>query len=135
MKFSLLSVSSTTLFCFHSVHYDILFSTVPTPILSVTALNTQTVGQSLTLQCEMTTVRGITSRVDIMWRRNNTLVNSTRVTAINAVGSSPVYRDFYTISQLSTSHDGVTYECRSIIRSRPRIRVIDIFTVRLDTDG
>ena len=112
---------------------SLLFCTVPTPIVKVTALNsTQTVGQSLTLQCEVTTVRGITSRVDIVWRRNDTIINSTRVTA---VGSSPVYRNFYTISQLNTSHDGEMYECRSIIRTRPRIRVIDIYTVRLDTNG
>ena len=33
----------------------------------VNAPNTQIVGQSLTLQCEVTTVRDITSRIDIAW--------------------------------------------------------------------
>ena len=40
----------------------------------MTAPNTQTVGQSLTLQCEVTTVRGITSRVDIVWSSDGTVL-------------------------------------------------------------
>ena len=48
----------------HSIN---LFYAVPTPTMSVTVLNTQIVGQSVTLQCEVTTVRDITSRMDIVW--------------------------------------------------------------------
>ena len=35
--------------------------------MAISALNDQTVGRSLTLQCKVTTVRGIDIRVDIMW--------------------------------------------------------------------
>ena len=64
---------SDTNFCvvpFVIFHVNIL---VPTSTVSVTAPNTQTVGQSLTLQCEVTTVRGITSRVDIVWSSDGTV--------------------------------------------------------------
>ena len=59
----------------HIVLYQInVFFSVPIPTVSVTALNTQTVGQSLTLQCEVTTVRGITSRVDIVWSSGGSIL-------------------------------------------------------------
>ena len=81
-------------------------------------------GQSLTLQCEVTTVRGITSKADIVWRRNGTLVNTTRLTATTTEDNHLlVYRDFYIISQLSTYDDGAKYECRLIVYSSPVIQV------------
>jgi len=40
---------------------------LPTPSLLVTALNNQQVGDPLLLKCNVTTVRGITSSVDIVW--------------------------------------------------------------------
>jgi len=40
----------------------------------VVAPNIQTVGQSLTLECSVTAVRGITSRVDIVWKNNDEVV-------------------------------------------------------------
>ena len=43
------------------------FYLVPIPTVNVTAPNPQTVGQSLTLQCEVTTVRGVVE-VDTLWR-------------------------------------------------------------------
>ena len=39
--------------------------------------NTQIVGQSLTLQCEVTTVRGITSSVDIVWSSDGMVLQTT----------------------------------------------------------
>ena len=55
---------------------------VPPPTVLVTAPNNQTVGQSLSLQCEVTTVRGITSRVDIVWSSGTVLrrINSITIT-------------------------------------------------------
>ena len=94
------------------------FYTVPTPIVSVTAPNTQTVGQSLTLQCNVTTVRGITSRVDIVWR--NDFTEMRRMT-LNTMDNSLVYTDSYTISQLSTSDDGNMIQCEVEINASPTV--------------
>ena len=68
-----------------------------------------------------------------MWRRDNTTVNTTHVTATATRGSLLVYRNSYTVTQLSTSDDGVVYECRLAIQTSSRVRAHD--TVRLDVTG
>ena len=96
----------------------------------VTAPNTQTVGQPLTLTCNTTTVRGITSRVDLVWRRGNNIV---RTTENSTMDSSLIYSDTYTISSLRTEDDNRLYECRVVIHTSPVIMVND--TTRLDVIG
>ena len=89
----------------------------------MTIPNTQTVGQSLTLECEGTTVRGITSGVEIVWRRGDTRIQTTRVKAAAiTINNLLVYSDSYTISQLSTSDDDIEYRCRLAIHSSPVVR-------------
>ena len=101
-------------------HNNVLFS-VPTPNVSVTALNTQTVGQSLTLQCEVTTVRGITSRVDIVWSSNGTTLRRINGATATSMDNSLVYTDSYTISQLSTTYHGRVVKCEVEINRSPLI--------------
>ena len=101
----------------------------------MTAPDNQTVGQSLTLECIGITVRGITSRVEIVWRRgnvNNRPVRNTQKTA-TIVGNSLMYTDTYTISQLNTTDEGVVYQCRLVIRTSDPVKVNDI--VRLNVTG
>ena len=105
---------------------------VPTPIVSVTAPNTQTVGQSLTLECEVTTVRGITSRVDIVWSSGGTeleRMNDVSTTMDNSL----VYTDSYTISQLSTTDEGRVIQCEAVINASPSVMASDSIT--LDVTG
>ena len=99
----------------------------------MTALNTQTVGQSLTLQCEVTTVRGITSRVDIVWSSNDTELNKTDGLSSNMMNNSLVYTDSYTISQLSTTDDGRVIQCEVVINGNPSVMADDNIT--LDVTG
>ena len=68
-----------------------------------------------------------------MWRRGNATVNTTYVTATAIRGNLLVYSDSYTIAQLSTSDDGVVYECRLAIQTSSSVRAHD--TVRLDVTG
>ena len=105
---------------------------VPTPTVSVTAPNNQTVGQSLTLQCEVTTVRGITSRVDIVWSSDGMELNRTNSTP-TTVDNSLVYTDSYTISQLSTDDEDRDYLCEVVINSNPTIT--NNASVTLDVTG
>lgn len=49
--------------------YAIIFCLVPTPNVSVTIIGNQTVGQTLTLECNTTTLRGVTSDTDVTWYR------------------------------------------------------------------
>ena len=88
----------------------------------MTAPSTQTVGQSLTLQCSVTTVRGITSRVDIIWSSNGTVLRTVSG-----------YSDSYTITQLSTTDEDRIYECMVVINTSPPITAIS--SVRLDVNS
>ena len=108
------------------------YNIVPTPTVRVTVPSTQTVGQPLTLECVGATVRGITSRVDIVWRHGSRVVRIIRRIS-PTVGNLLVYTDNYTISQLSTADEGVVYQCRLVIRTSDPVRAVD--TVRLNVTG
>ena len=106
---------------------------VPTPTVNANAPNTQAVGQSLTLQCEVTTVRGITSRVDIIWSSDGTVLRRINDTTATTMDNSLVYTDSYTISQLSTADDGRVIQCEVVINISPPIVTSD--DIILDVTG
>ena len=82
----------------------------------------------------MTTVRGITSRVDIVWRRNGMIVyNKEGVIANFTTEDTLVYTDLCTITQLNTSDDSAIYQCDVIINIHPK--VIASRLVTLDITG
>ena len=86
--------------------------------MTVVTLNNQIVGQPLMLECEMSTPRGINSRVDIVWTRDGVEVE--RINDVSSNFSSPevvVYTNIYTIPLLGTIDDDVVYECEVIISS------------------
>ena len=99
----------------------------------MTALNTQTVGQLLTLQCEVTTVRGITSRVDIVWSSGGMQLERMNDVSSTTVDNSLVYTDSYIISQLSTTDDGKVIQCEGVIIASPSVMASDSIT--LDITG
>ena len=75
------------------------------------------VGQPLTLECIATTVRGINSQVDIVWTNVSNGMELRRTTNVNSsvINISSVYRDYFNISQLTTDHNDVKYDCEVII--------------------
>ena len=90
----------------------------------------QIVGQSLTLECSVTTVRGITSRVDIVWNRSDQMLIT--VSGVNISFSSnniTIYSSSYTIPQLSTTDDGRVYQCEAVINTSPSISVSSNITL------
>ena len=91
--------------------------------------NIQTVGQSLTLQCEVTTVRGITSRVDIVWSSGGMelkrMSNVSSATMVNSL----VYTNSYTISQLNTTDDGRVIQCEVVINTSPSLMTNNSITL------
>ena len=101
-----------------------IYVLVPVPSIDIIALNNQTVGQSLTLESTITTVRGITSRVDIVWSSNG--VELKRITDANislTIGDSELYKDTFNIPLLSTSDDGRVFQCEMVIMTTPSITV------------
>ena len=111
----------------------LFYITVPTPSVAVTATNTQTVGQSLTLQCEVTAVRGITSRVDIVWSSGGTVLQRMNNVSSTMMNNSLVYTNSYTISQLSTTDDGRMIQCEVVINTSPPVMAGNSIT--LDVTG
>ena len=117
------------------MHLFALIAIVPTPSVTVTTPNTQVVGQSLTLECNVTAVRGITSRVDIIWSRDGTEVERMEgVSVSSTTGNNMVmYTNTYTITQLSTTDDGREYQCEVVINTSPPVMANN--SVRPDVMG
>ena len=99
----------------------------------MTNLTTQTVGQSLTLQCSVITVRGITSSVDIVWSSGGTELRRIDNVSSTTMSNSLVYTDNYTISQLNTTDDGRMIQCEVVINVSPPVMASDDIT--LDVTG
>ena len=90
----------------------------------VATLSEQIVGQSLMLECAMSTPRGISSTVDVVWSRDG--VDLDFIENISSNFSSPevvVYTNIYTIPLLGTYDDDIVYECEVIINSSPILKI------------
>ena len=99
---------------------------VPIPNVNVSINEAQIVGQSLTLECSVTTVRGITSRVDIVLSRDGLqveMIERANITMLNK--NFAVYEVFYTIPLLSTTDDGRVYKCEVVINTSPPVTAND----------
>jgi len=98
---------------------------VPSPSVSLTTTETQVIGQPLTLECNITAVRGIISRMDIVWSSNEVELQRTvgAMLHVTTNSNSVIYRDFYTIPQLSANDDNTTVECDAIINVSPPVVV------------
>ena len=110
-------------------------SLVPVPSIEIIALNNQIVGQSLTLESTITTVRGITSRVDTVWSSNG--VELKRITNANTsliINDSELYKDTFNIPLLSTSDDGRVFKCEMIIMTTPSV-IATTNNITLDVTG
>ena len=107
---------------------------VPAPSVTINASSNQTVGKSLTLESSITTVRGITSRVDIVWSSNGVELRGIMGATANSTNDNgEVYEYTYDIPLLSTSDDGRIIECEIIIMTTPSI--VAISNVTLDVTG
>ena len=110
--------------------YNILFSLVPVPNVIVTTSNTQTVGEPTTLECNVTVVRGITSRVDIVWSSDNVeLKRSEAVDASTTSSNSTIYSDQYIISQVNTTDHGRVYQCKVVINTSLQVSAVGMVTL------
>ena len=107
---------------------------VPSPIVTVNMPDIPTVGQPLSMECIMTTVRGITSTIDIIWSRDGVEVKRTTGASItSSSGSSIVYKDLYNISLVTTNEEEKVYQCRGVINATPNLTAIN--NILLDLVG
>ena len=89
-------------------------------------LNDQIVGQPLTLDCQVSTVRGITSRVDIVWSSNGEELDITEGKNISSkTNKSMSFTDIHVIQQLSTADEGREYQCEVFIDTQSPVKATD----------
>ena len=109
----------------------VIYSLVPTPNVIVTALNNQQVGDPLLLECNVITVRGITSSVDIVWTTNDEVVRRVDNVSGETVDNSVVYRTIYNDSEISLREkdSGTTYQCIVEINNSTLVNATDLFVL------
>ena len=88
------------------------FSLVPPPNILVTVLNNQQVGDPLLLECIVTTVRGITSSVDIVWSANDEEVRRASGVSGETVDNLVMYTSVHNVS---SKPNGNVYSCIVVI--------------------
>ena len=115
----------------HCVINPCSYISVPPPTVNVTALNTQTVGDPLELQCEVTTVRGNTSRVDIVWTSGGMELERMNGVSSTTMDNSLVYTHSYTIPKLNTTDDGRVIRCEVVINTSPPVMATDNITLNV----
>ena len=98
----------------------ILF-TVPRPVIQVTSVDTVEFGRATTLECNAIAVRGITSRVDIIWITGFRTVRRVDNLTASTVNNSVVYSDQFITPPLSANDVGRVYQCQVVINADFRI--------------
>ena len=120
-------------FVYYIIHIQ-YFLVVPDPVILMDAHATQTVSKPLTLDCNITTVRGITSRVDIVWSSNGLELRKIEGIESNLTqDNSVLYMDSYTIPQLGTVDEGRIYQCGIIINQA--VPIVLNSNITLDVTG
>ena len=84
------------------------------------AINTQTVGQPLILQCSVTILKDINSRVKFIWIRYGMELERIEIVGKPTANNLLVYTQHYIISQLNCTDNNSLYSCKVVINaSRP----------------
>ena len=105
---------------------------VPSPDIIITAGGNHTVGNELTLQCDESVVRGVTSSVDMVWRSNDGAeLERTNDITLTLMGNSLVYTHSYTISQLITTDDDRVIQCEVVINANPPVILNNIIPLNV----
>jgi len=105
---------------------------VPTPDVTVTALNNQTIGIPLSLRCNVTTVSGINSSVDIVWIKNDTEIERENdVLGYPINNATMLYKSFYNITLLQMIDNSTTYHCQAVINTSPLVNNSDDYILNV----
>ena len=95
----------------------------------MTALR-QHIGNPLSLRCAVTTVRGITNGVNIVWKVNNTVIIERYNGNVTEEETSYVY--YYNAdTNLTVNDNNTVYQCQVIINSSPLISSTDNLTLNI----
>ena len=102
-------------------------SVVPLPNVSIRAVN-QTVGDPLSLECNVNTVRGITSNVDISWMANEILLRKDNGT-VSENRTAYTYSYYNDSKRLTLNDSNIVYSCHVIINTSPPVDATNNITL------
>jgi len=74
-------------------------------------------------------VRGITSRVDIIWTTGSRQVRRINNVAARRIDTLTVYNDSFVIPSLDIGDIGVNYQCEVLVNLFPSTKVKNDFTI------
>jgi len=92
---------------------------VPDPVVLVTTLDDQVLGDPLTLDCTVITVIGISSAVDVIWNVDNEILRIVNDTPATITNNTAIYTDSLVLPELTVLDNGRNYQCRVIINKNP----------------
>ena len=94
--------------------------------------NNQRPGQNLTVECQVTIPRGITSTMDVVWSDNGAVFDRMNNVTFSPISDSQYqYTDNFTIPLLRTSDEGRRIECLAVINATPPVNDIGDITLSL----
>jgi len=100
--------------------------------VDVITLSPATVGYSLVLQCSVTAVRGITSRVDFVWRSGGLILSRINSTSPTVKDTSLIYSLYYGVPHvLNTADDNKQYQCEVMINASPLLMASNSYTLNV----
>ena len=98
--------------------------------MSVTVLNHQTVGSELSLKCNVTTARGLTSNVEIVWMTTSGTevgeLNDSRISISPTESSGSFHTSTLQFSYLSEDDDESVYICSAAIHEINASRSVEL---------
>ena len=110
------------------------YTLVPKPVVILEILNNQTVGQSLRLECNVTAVRGITSKVDMLWFSNGSEIKRIEGVNFSSISNNSElvqFTDFYIIPQLTTADENTSYQCEVLIDANLSIKTVESISLNV----
>ena len=84
--------------------------TVPKPIVNITTIGNQTVGDKLSLRCDASVTKGITSNIHFVWK-----INDTEVRNLLSNATILMYTSFLNISSLNLTDNYNVYYCQAVL--------------------
>lgn len=109
--------------------FNCILFTVPIPNVSMTALNHQHIGNTLSLRCDVRIVKGITSTVDIVWKADGREIQRYNG---NMSENKTFYVYYFNGTTILTAYDNNTvYQCQVVVNRSPLINATDSLTLNL----
>ena len=118
------------------------FLIVPAPSVTVRVLDDEPIiGAPLSLECNVTVARGVTSSVNITWMVNGTdEMNNTKrrvnsqhqdVYKMKLTDATTQYRGVYNITQLELTDNNTQYYCKAVISNVEANNSVTVYNISL----